>query len=397
MKQVSKLFILAALILQGCSKSENTALVYQVKKQSFSIMIPAKGELFAAKATVISAPISSAGRQNIAWLAPEFSQVKKGDLIARFDGEAMTVQSKDKQNELAITEQEILEKNGGLSQEQAAINKDISIVIQEKAFAETFSIDDVNIRSRLEILDSMQNSAYLRAKQEYLFWKDDSFAESSAGDMGLLKMKQQQHQEKIFQLNDSLSRLEVRAPHDGLLIFKANWRGEKPRAGQSLWSGQKIAELPDTSVMKAKLYILESEAIDLAEGKLVTFHLNAHVDKAFSGTVAEVGVFPRSIKRGDPQKFFEVTVKLKQQNSDLFVPGRKIDAKIIVASAQDKLIIPLQSVFTKANQAYVYVYAQGEYLPQNITLGQTNLSHVEVISGLSAGQKISLINMEDKV
>ena len=281
-------------------------MLYEVTKQDFTVNVPAKGELFAAKATVISAPMGRRGSQNISWLAPEFSRVKKGDVIARFDGEAMEIQSKDRLNELSITEQEIIEKTGMLNMELDAINKDIGMVGQEKDFAENFSIDDIGIRSKLEILDSLQNTQYLGSKEKYLHWKNDSFSASSEGDLGLLEMKQTQSKSKLKQLSDGLSKLEVKAPHDGLLSYKANWRGEKPRAGQSLWPGQKIAELPDISNMKVKLFVLESEAINLTIDKSVTFHLNAYADKKFLGKVEKVAPFPTSIKRGDPQKYFEI-------------------------------------------------------------------------------------------
>ncbi|MEW6991813.1 efflux RND transporter periplasmic adaptor subunit [Colwelliaceae bacterium 6441] len=385
---------LLSIVVASCSEQDNAPLLYEVEMQDFSVKVPAQGELFAAKATVISAPMGRRGAQNISWLAPEFSRVKKGDVIARFDGEAMEVQSKDRLNELSITEQEIIEKTGLLNKELDAINKDIGMVGQEKEFAENFSIDDERIRSKLEILDSLQNTQYLGSKEEYLYWKNDSFSASSAGDMGLLEMKQAQSKSKLKQLSDGLSKLEVKAPHDGLLAYKANWRGEKPRAGQSLWPGQKIAELPDISHMKVKLFVLESEAINLAPDKTVSFFLNAYVDKKFQGKIETVAAFPTSIKRGDPQKYFEVIVTLNEQNTALFVPGRKLQASIEISSTQPKIIVPLQSVFVEAKQSFVYLYENGTYKSAPVTLGQASLSHVEVLSGLKVGQKISLTNKE---
>jgi multidrug efflux pump subunit AcrA (membrane-fusion protein) len=386
---------LLSLVIIGCSEQEDAPLLFEVKSQDFFVNVPAEGELFAAKATVISAPQGRRGAQNISWLAPEFSRVKKGDVIARFDGEAMEIQSKDRLNELSITEQEIIEKTGMLNKELSSINKDIGMVGQEKDFAENFSIDDVRIRSKLEILDSLQNTQYLGSKEEYLYWKNDSFSASSSGDMGLLEMKQAQSKSKLKQLSDGLSKLEVKAPHDGLLSYKANWRGEKPRAGQSLWPGQKIAELPDISEMKVKLFVLESEALDLEADKPVTFYLNAYTDKKFQGKVETVAPFPASIKRGDPQKYFEVIVSLTEQNKELFVPGRKLQASIEIAAVSEKIIVPLQSVFVEKNQPFVYLYENGSYKSTPVTLGQASLSHVEVLSGLKNGQKISLTNKEN--
>lgn len=394
MKTLLTLASVSILLLSGCGSETSTPLLYQVKAQPFVVEVDAKGELFAAQATIISAPVSTQGMQTLAWLAPEFSYVKKGDVIARFDGESMQLQHRNRSNQLAMNEQDILAKKGSLEKALHEINQDIGMVGQEFEFAEKFTIDDIRIRSKLEILDQMQNTEYLSSKKGYLNWKNDSFSESSKGDIGLLEMKQQQFQSKIKQLDSSLSRLEVTAPHDGMLVYKANWRGEKPKAGQTAWPGQKLAELPDISEMKVKLFVREKEAINLVKGKSVSFSLNAYSEKQHSGKIESVAQFPKSINRGDPQKFYETIVTIDKQDSELFMPGRKLKATIFIAKASEKLIVPLQSVFTEQDKSYVYLYKNNVFVEQEVKLGQPSLSHVEVLSGLSKNQKISLTDQE---
>ncbi len=379
------------LLLSGCEQQEQP-LLYQVKKQSFDIVIPAEGELLSAKATVISAP--SGGRSKvISWLEEEYSFVKKGQVIVMLDGEALRVASKDKRNEIAITEQDEKEQEGDLSQQRSDISEDISLVSTEKDFAQKYNIDDINIRSKLEIIDSMQNTEFLQSKENYLNWKNDSFANSAAGKRSLLDMKKAQIEQKLSQLNDGLSQLEIKAPHDGILIYTQNWRGEKVRAGQTIWGGQKIAQLPDVSQMQLKLHVDESEAINLAKDQKVSFVLNAQAGKIFSGVVISVSPYPQSIERGNPLKFFDVIVKIDKQQK-FFAVGNKVNAMITVQMPEDKLIVPLQSVFSKDNSNYVFVYDDGKYQKTSVTLGQSNLSHVEIITGLISGQSITLFEQE---
>jgi multidrug efflux pump subunit AcrA (membrane-fusion protein) len=56
--------------------------------------------------------------------------------------------------------------------------------------------------------------------------------------------------------------------------------------------------------------------------------------------------------------------------------------------------VPLQAIYTKENQSFVYLYHNNEYKMTAVTLGQMSLSHVEILSGLKEGQEISLINQE---
>ncbi|MDO6425755.1 HlyD family efflux transporter periplasmic adaptor subunit [Thalassotalea sp. 1_MG-2023] len=388
---MKKTILLMLTLLAGCSEPSNQPLLYTVKQNKFSIQVPAKGELFAAKATVINAPISRSGSQVLAWLAPEYAFVKQGEIIAKFDGEVMTKNKEAKLNELNMTLQDIQDKSGQLNKELTSINKDITLVGEEKTFADKFAIDDERILSKLEILESMQDSQYLGTKQEYLEWKEGNFSESSSGEMSLLEMKKNQHQTNLNMLKDSLSKLEIKAPHDGMIVYQSNWRGEKSRPGQMYWPGQKIAELPDIQEMKIKLFVAEKEAIDLTKGAPVNFLLNADVSKSFKGTVESISTYPSSIERGDPQKFFEVIVTLEKQQPSMFVPGRKVTATIIIQPPEEKLIVPLQAVFSKNNEQFVWLYTQGKFKKAPVQLGQTSLSHAVIEQGLTSGQEISLV------
>ncbi len=387
--------VAALLFIAGCSsEGQKTPLLYKVEEQPFFIEVPAKGELFAAKSTVINAPVTRYGVQTLAWLAPEFSQVKEGEVIAKFDAENLTRQSESRTHELTLSSEDVREKQSELAIELSGLNKDIEIVGEEKIFANKYQINDETILSKLEILESMQDSEYLATKQDYLSWKEESFSESSAGEVDLLSMKVKQHENKLAMINDGLQKLEVKAPHDGLLVYSSNWRGEKTREGQSVWSGQKLAELPDSSEMKTKLFVKEKEAIGLAEGKQVRMRLNAAVDTEFVGTIESVANFPQTVKRGDPQKYFEVIVKLTSQNESLFVPGRKLTAQIDVETQQPQLIVPLQAIFSENNQYFVYLFEDDEFIRTPVELGQTSQSHAVIVNGLTTGQRISLTNQE---
>lgn len=391
-KLITTVFV--SSLLFACSDQVQEVTTYPVKKEHHTIEVGANGDLFAAKATTVSAPVSNQGMQIVSWLAPEFSYVKKGDVVARFDAEGMQLQKRDKLNELAITNQDIQEKQGSLNNQLSAINHDIGMVGQEFKFAEQFTIDDVRIRSKLEILDQMQNTEFLSSQKDYLDWKSDSFSASSEGDMGLLQMKQQRAEAKLSQLDSGLSQLEVKAPHDGLLVYKANWRGEKPKEGQTMWPGQKIAELPDISEMKIRLHVRENEMIGIAAGNSVTFALNAFLSEEQTGVVESVAKFPKSINRGDPQKFYEVIVKIDEQNQARFLPGRKLSASIKVSELTDAVVVPLQSVFSEHNSTYVYVKVGDGFEKQEVTLGSSSLSHVQVIEGLTEGMQIALTSQE---
>ena len=386
------------MLLTSCSESNEVGspLNYTVQKVPFKNFVEAKGELIAARETVISTPSSSRGPQTLAWLLPEYSMVKKGQVIARFDGRVMTKQKRESEFAEQKVSQDLSSKSSEIDTRRQHLELDIDIVEEEKQFAENFSIDDDRIISKLDILEQAQKVDYLNAKTQYFNWQSDQFNDSAKGELDILSMQGEQHQSKIKMLSGNLSTLEVVAPHDGLLTHSENWQGEKPRAGQTLWRGQKIAGLPDTSEMQIKLFVREREAINLSEGLAVTFSLISDPNRSFEGKIIKFAPFPKSIKRQDPQKYYELTASIELQGEHL-KPGLKVVATIIADQQTDKLAVPKLSVFADEEGAYVQLKTSKGYQKTSVELGLSNLSHVEIIQGLSEGDVIALIDQEQKI
>ena len=78
-------FAAVALLLFGCSNDETRMPSIEVTTRSFDLEVPARGELIAAE----SMPVALHGGVRkgfvIDWMAPEFSAVKKGDVVARLE------------------------------------------------------------------------------------------------------------------------------------------------------------------------------------------------------------------------------------------------------------------------------------------------------------------------
>ncbi|NUZ09926.1 HlyD family efflux transporter periplasmic adaptor subunit [Pseudoalteromonas sp. McH1-7] len=386
------LALLVPIWLLGCQEASDkpTQLLYTVESKPFSITVDAEGELEAASETVISAPTSARGAQTLAWIVPEYSQVKKGDVIARFDGSQLARRKRFSEFDKGKVAQDMTVTDSDLTTRKSHLDSDKSIVSEEKRFAETFSIDDERIRSKLDILDQLQNVEYLNAKEAYFEWQTDQFSSSALGEMELLKLQSKQHESKIAMYNANLESLEVIAPHDGLLTLNADWRGEKPKAGQALWPGQKIGGLPDISSLQAKLFVHEKEALGLEVGQTVKFTLLSNSDERFDGKVTKVSPYPQSIRRGDPQKYYEVIASLNETPSH-FTPGNKVLATLLVQERKQALLVPKHSIINDNNAFFVLVKDGSQFQRVKVELGQSNLSHTEVLEGLSPNQQIALV------
>ncbi|MDC8831548.1 efflux RND transporter periplasmic adaptor subunit [Alteromonas gilva] len=380
--------LIAALLLCACSETEQTIPTYKVGLQPFELKVPVEGELEAASATTIGA--SSRQPMTIAWLEKEYTNVKKGQLIARFDAEQLTLDMRKEMLAIMLLEEDMKLNRTTLTQEERDVEMDKTLVMKEFAFADEFTVDDLRVYSRIEIIENMQNKEYLGAKDNYLDWKKDSVVEQNTSAIDVLDIRKQGSEQKYNQIKAAIESLEIYAPYDGLLVYESNWRGEKPSVGQTVFPGRPIAKLPDLSKMQAKGYVLDKQAIALEPGQPVSIQLEAYPDRTFSGSLKEVSGFSRTISRADPTKYFEVTITIDDQDSPLLTPGRKLNATIAVASNEEKLLVPMQAIYNQQGINYVFLRDGNRFSRQKIDIGSKNLHFVEVTNGLSEGDHIAL-------
>ena len=381
--------LLISLFFIGCSAEQQSAVpLYEVKETNFAIEVKGFGEIEAAQSQKILTP----GRRpmTIAWLKAENSFVEAGEIIARFDAQQILKDSREEELGLLNIEQDIVKSNAEQNQTKQDIDSDQVYVKQEFAFVDRFAIDDLRIYSQLEIIDTLANRDFLEAKDDFLTWKEGSVVEQHTSEMAVLDIRKRGMQTKFEQHQQALSSLEVVSPFNGLLVYEKDRRGEKPAIGQTVFPGRPIAQIPNLDNMQATLFVQANEAIDLASEQLVSIRLDAFPDKTFAGQVASVSGFPRSIERGNPVTYFELTITLLEQDKSMMQPGRKVSATIDVKTPSTSLVVPLQSLHFENGSSYVYVKAGSKFIKQNVTSGRKNLFLVEITSGLSSGDVIAL-------
>ncbi|MBT0586229.1 efflux RND transporter periplasmic adaptor subunit [Alteromonas oceanisediminis] len=378
----------AFMMMVACSDEPVSAPVFTVEKKPLVVTMQAFGEVEAAQAQRVMTP----GRQpmTIEWLAPENSEVKKGDVIARFDGERIMMDSREEQLEMQMIEQDI-------AQSLAAQNKQVNEILSEQGFVshefdfvDRFAIDDVRVYSKLEIIETLQNRDFLQAKDTFLDWKEGSVVEQNASEMAVLDIKRDSHEVKYKRHQEALSQLQVYAPNDGLITYEKDRRGEKPSVGQTVFPGRPIAQIPNLDEMQATAYVLSRDAIGLVTGLPVAFSLDAFPQTPLTGYVKEVAGFPRSIERGSPVTYYEVVFAFDQQRPDLMKPGSKLSATITSQLKETALQIPLQALSHDLQASYVYVKTLTGWERRTVTTGDKNLFFVEITDGLIEGEEVAL-------
>ncbi len=153
------------------------------------------------------------------------------------------------------------------------------------------------------------------------------------------------------------------------------------------YASRPAVQLVDTSYIRFEGLVDEIDIMKVKVGQKATIAVDAIPGKTFTGTVSFIS--PYGTLSGNVVKF---TVFIQLDSSDVQFRGQlSATATINIYSGKNVLLIPVSMVITtRAGGSLVRVIneATGQPEPRPVTLGQSNLQYVEVLSGLKEGDKI---------
>lgn len=388
----------AMLLLSACSdEPTNSTPVIQVSAREVVFEIHAEGELEAVKSTPITAPASSRRPQTLAWIMPQFTQVKEGEVVARFDGSNFQLEVDETNFEIQKIMYSMMAKDREIDNTQFSFDAEAQVIDYEYQLAKQFNIDDPLLYTKIEMIEAGDNEEFLKAKSDHIEKIEENYVEKSATEKAVLESSKQKQVAKLEMNNASLSDLEIKAPHDGLFVLEPSWDGSLPEPGKSVFPGAKLAKLPDLSEMQAKVFVPEVEAIGIKEGVGVTVSLHAFPGTAFEGHVKSISKTAQPKERDNPVKYFTVTVALDSKDPDKLKPGQRLNASIRVVEQNRGLVVPIQTVFRVEDNTYVFVQDGTDFRQQAVNTGFCSSSLCTIESGLADGDVIALTQPADKI
>ena len=149
---------------------------------------------------------------------------------------------------------------------------------------------------------------------------------------------------EVDDFNRDIERLKVKAPMDGMVIYKANWEGEKPAVGESVQFGQPILELAVIEHMQLKAQVAEPDSGKLVLGQKVKIILDGTQEQIFSGKVVNLGRVFRSKSAQDKKRILDTIIEFDKTNSSVMRPGMTARIEVITKVLDKALTLPLEAV-----------------------------------------------------
>ena len=375
--------------LMGSIERPGVATV-EVKPGRFVREVEARGSLKAVKATPILVPPESGRQQKVAFLAKDGAFVKAGETVVEFDPYDAEREAADGQSDLDAARAKIDKASAEGGKNQAALGLDRDVAKEQLDSAETFKLTDEALYSRHQIIESQLDRDLFQAKADVAQRKLAASGKLSSTERALGEIDASKARLKVTIAEKGLRSLKIQAPHDGLLMLERNWRGEMPSVGDTLWPGQKVAEVPDLTRLEARVFVLEADGAGLKVGQKARFVIEGRPGEEYEASVSRVEPLAKTRDWQSPVKYFETVLSLARDEAGELKPGQKVRATLRLDEADAVLTIPRGAVFDKDGKRVVYRKNGSGFAPVEVEAERQSISHLVVAKGLAAGDVIAL-------
>jgi HlyD family secretion protein len=423
------LLILSGVIAGGLvgRNTEHVYITLPVKRGTVSTVVKATGVVNAMLMVEVGSQLSG----KISEVLVNFNDLVKADqVIARVDPEAYIAAVKKARAELkiakaaaelqraALQRAKVIAENARTARKTAEANIAAAQASQDEAerdFQRKTALSRNAAISDREFTQSRTardvGAAGLASLRAQLKMKDEAIAIADAelsmseANVASAEAVVEQNQAALEQAEVDLQRTHIRSPIDGVVISRVINSGQTVAVSLVSKALFKIAN--DLSEMQVEGKIDEADIGQLKEGQSATFTVDAYPDKIFFGRVVQVRKSPELT-----QSVVTYTTVISAPNPDyLLFPGMTARLNIAVEEIR-ALKVPnaalrfrpkgqtsdeRQSAGFRLGSKTVWVERNpGEALPVTLTIGKSDDSGTQVLSGALTEGDLVIIGTPDR-
>jgi multidrug resistance efflux pump len=296
--------------------------------------LEARGEIEAARKADVTVPFTLPSDTTILSLLAAGTRVRKGDTIARLDPSPLQPLLEEARSAVATAEADLKrgEAEARLQDESdrtARMNaeRDVERARFETKRGELVSLIEAQ-QQRLRLADA---ELALREAQERIH----AGAAARAADLESRRMNRDKALRQRERAEAAAAAMTLVAPADGVLILRGNGRvrsagGSSPefKAGDTVWPGATLAQLPDLSSLRLHAQVDEIDRSRLAVGLTASVRVDALPDARLTARLVEIGALARlDFSQAPPAKSFDAILSLDAADPRLR-PGMGATARL---------------------------------------------------------------------
>lgn len=212
-------------------------------------------------------------------------------------------------------------------------------------------------------------------------------AGATADEIRQAEIEVEQAQLSLQNAQQSLDDYTLVAPFNGIITAENLTVGTLPPATGAF-------SIIDTSYYTMDLDIAEADIVNVSEGQPVTVNVQAFPDAAVTGLISKLDVLPT--QDGDLVTY-TAEVRIDNAAGALLRPVMSATATVTLEQLQNVLIVPNRFITTDPTTGETTVMVEtsaGVYEAAPVTIGGRSTENSQILSGLTDGQTIVIIERE---
>ncbi len=276
------------VVLSGCAESSSGLPTVSATARDHTFTVRARGEVVPAESIAIRMPTNVDLRFNITWMVPEYSEVRKGQVVVRFDESEVRVERES--SVLAVVNGDLeIERHARRSAiDRTLIGHETERVDDETDIAQTYVTVDPRLMSRNEYIDALGDLEFLGVEDAYYAWRAVTHDQRSTAEQRRIASGRRASQDKLDKQNSALSQMELSSPADGTFVYARTPWGEKLSKGQSVFPGRAVGLLPVRGKVRARIFVPEIDAVGIEPGQPVALRIDSEVERDFAARISSV-------------------------------------------------------------------------------------------------------------
>jgi len=377
--------VLAAFV--SLHRSQVSIRVGRAERETITASIATNGKIEALGNFQAYAPLPTTVKkifvQQGDWVKPGAMLLQLDDADARLQAAKAEAQLKGVEADLAAvqgggTQEEILNTRNALVKAQAdrdtaQRNLDATQRLLQSGAASQAEVNAA--QTRLHVADAEVQLLEQKLKDRY-----------SRQEIGHVEAQQAEARASLQAAQVLLRNSNIASPRGGMVYSLP------VRLGSFVNTGDLLVQVADLHKVRVRAFVDEPEIGKLQPGQLVEVSWDALPGRVWKGTLETL---PTTVVQHGTRMVGEVTCVI--ENGDLkLLPNTNVSVAVVTARQQDALTVPREAIHQDADGQYVFQVVDGELRRRNVKTSVSNLTRVEVTSGLSDNAVLALgaLNMQ---
>jgi hypothetical protein len=319
--------------------------------------------------------------------------VKQGESVLRLDTEMLERQLAEKRAELQEAQKKVEQKQIELGIKLLDLEQQAAQAHADLGRAQLKADVPAEVQQRVELEKALLDKRGRERDLQNLAAEARVTRALTGAELASLRQQRDRAAGRVAALEAAIDKMNIRAPQDGIVVYRPNWRDEKKKVGDSVWFGEVVLALPDLAEMKGDGFVDEADGGPVREGQPVTLRLEARSDFDLAGKVAKIARTVRQRTWRTPLKGYRVEITLEKTDPTFMRPAMRFRGEVETGRIPGVLLVPREVVFLRESGPVVWVKRTLGWSEAPVKLGRSNRRQVEVLAGVGEGDRLSPVDL----